>query len=92
MPMDTDDSFERLAREAGFDPCRYGGVLRVQLEQAGGWAECSIECTKQLRRFAALVAEECINIVEGDHDRVYEVCDLVPTIVDAIRAKFKEPT
>lgn len=78
-----DDLITRLAREAGLPQAQHFTGLPPRPSMAAMWGV-------ELRRFAALVAGECIKIVEGDHDRVYEACDLVPTIVDAIRAKFKE--
>jgi hypothetical protein len=68
--MTNPDLITRLAREAGFDDAMEGRGIWTGEDGA-------------LRRFAALVAEECARAAESSHSREHAAA--------AIRAKFKEP-
>lgn len=74
------DLIERLAREAGID------INADTLCRYEGWEE-------PMRRFAALVAEECAKVADEHEKREAEAWDgdslLCSIIADDIRAKFK---
>lgn len=78
----TEDLIQRLAREAGFDYDHDAGVL---------WARAKDGYShyigfRDLRVFAALVAEECAKVAEEWDATWYN-----PDTARAIRAKFKGP-
>jgi hypothetical protein len=75
---------ERLAREAGID------INADTLCRYDGWSE-------PMRRFAALVAEECAKVADGhaqaawERDRSKACARAAFDASAAIRAKFKMP-
>lgn len=78
---EPDDLIERLAREAG----AWTDEIAPRPGRAVRFAA--------LRRFAALVANECSTIVMSHQlPRGTEWCDVREEFAAAIRAKFKEPT
>lgn len=77
------DLVERLAREAGLEFDATVGLDGKPNEVP--WAGVTLD---DLRRFAALVAEECAKLVEHEAQEHPMTGDAAATI----RAKFKEPT
>jgi len=83
----SDDLIERLARQTGLEP--YIGRASEDSDTHTVWEHENGSDIRDetLRRFAALVAEECAKVAE----HTYGEAGYSDEAAEAIRAKFKEP-